>query len=53
MSRPFLQPNKKAKRNNFTLSLDAQKIIDKLPNSKKSKFVSQAIILYEEISTHH
>lgn len=42
MSRPFIP--KKAKRNNFTLSLCAQAIIDK--QSNKSKFVSDAIITY-------
>lgn len=42
MSRPFLP--KKAKRNNYTLSLSAQNIIDK--QSNKSKFVSDAIIAY-------
>jgi hypothetical protein len=43
MSRPFLP--KKAKRNNFTLSLSAQSIVDGL-RSNKSKFVSDAIIAY-------
>lgn len=43
MSRPFL--SKKAKRNNFTLSLSAQSIVDEL-KSNKSKFVSDAIIAY-------
>lgn len=33
----------KAKRNNFTLLIEAQEIIDK--QSNKSKFVSEAIIL--------
>lgn len=32
------------KRNNFTLSEEAQKIVDKIPNYKKSKFVSEAIV---------
>ena len=41
MSRPFLPI--KAKRNNFTLTKEAQAIIDKQKN--KSKFVSDAIIL--------
>lgn len=41
MSRPHIPI--KAKRNNFTLSKEAQEIIDKQPN--KSKFVSEAIIL--------
>jgi hypothetical protein len=34
----------KAKRNNFTLTLEAQAVIDALPNSQKSKFVSAAIV---------
>lgn len=42
MSRPFL--TKKAKRNNFTLTIEAQTIIDQQLN--KSKFVSEAIIAY-------
>lgn len=32
------------KRNNFTLSEEAQNIVDKIPNYKKSKFVSGAIV---------
>jgi hypothetical protein len=40
MSRPHLPI--KAKRNNYTLSLKAQQIIDRQTN--KSKFVSDAII---------
>lgn len=31
------------KRNNFTLSEEAQRIVDKIPNYKKSRFVSEAI----------
>lgn len=36
----------KAKRNNFTLSLEAQAVIDTVPATKKSKVVSAAIINY-------
>jgi hypothetical protein len=42
MPRPKLPT--KAKRNNFTLTLEAQTVIDALPNSQKSKFVSAAIV---------
>lgn len=34
----------KAKRNNFTLSLEAQKLMNKVSKYQKSKVVSQAII---------
>lgn len=43
MSRPFVQI--KYKRNNYTLSIKAQAVIDSVKN--KSKFVSEAIINYE------
>lgn len=36
----------KVKRNNFTLSADAQKLIDKVPRQSKSYIVSQAIITF-------
>ena len=36
----------KAKRNNYTLSKEAQVLIDDVPATKKSKIVSQAIINY-------
>jgi macrodomain Ter protein organizer (MatP/YcbG family) len=38
----------KSKRNNFTLTKEAQEIIDK--QSNKSKFVSQAIILKSNLA---
>ena len=31
------------KRNNYTLSIEAQEIIDKIPKSKKSSFISEAV----------
>jgi hypothetical protein len=45
MSRPKITI--KAKRNNFTLSIQAQSIIDRL-DKNKSKFVTEAIIKYYE-----
>jgi macrodomain Ter protein organizer (MatP/YcbG family) len=46
MGRPKLTV--KAKRNNFTLTKEAQEIIDKQAN--KSKFVSEAIILKSNLA---
>ena len=36
--------NRKAKRNNYTLTKEAQSVIDKVPSKQKSKFVSDAIV---------
>jgi len=44
MSRPFLTT--KAKRNNFTLTKEAQLLLDEIPATKKSKTVSAAIIFF-------
>lgn len=49
MSRPTLPSEAKAKRNNFTLTTEAQEII-KTIGKNKSKFVSLAIIAYAKQS---
>lgn len=40
------------KRNNFTLSEEAQKIVDKIPSYKKSRFVSEAIVSKNSFCEH-
>jgi hypothetical protein len=45
MGRKAKETIDKAKVNHFTISLEAQKIIDNLKSGGKSKFVSEAIIL--------
>jgi len=37
------------KRNNFTLSDEAQKIVDAIPAYKKSKFVSESVVITAKI----
>ena len=45
MGRPKIEKTEKAKRIDFTISLEAQKVLKDLPKMGKSKFVSEAIIL--------
>lgn len=42
--KPVLKPKKRIKRNNFTLTDEAQKLIDKVDKGAKSYIVSQAIV---------
>jgi len=38
------EAKRKSKRNNYTLTKEAQEVIDKIPPKQKSRFVSDAIV---------
>lgn len=42
----MIKPKKRIKRNNFTLTDEAQKLIDKVDKGAKSYIVSQAIVTF-------